>query len=114
MRSAAARVAMRRGSSMTMDRAPSQEAPSSAGGTSVVLPAPGGAWSTSDRCVASAVRTVSRTDSIGSVDVLEGMKLGCGGLVSGRGMTRWPETSLRDDQLLTMIRNFEGSQKRSG
>ena len=46
MRSALARAAIRRGSSMMIFLAPSQGASSSASGTRVVLPAPGGATST--------------------------------------------------------------------
>ena len=54
MRRAAARAASRRGSSSRICRSPSQAASSSASGTSVVLPAPGGATSTALRPVASA------------------------------------------------------------
>lgn len=43
MRRAAIRAASRRGSSITMERPASQGSSSSAGGTRVVLPAPGGA-----------------------------------------------------------------------
>jgi hypothetical protein len=49
MYAAAARAASRRGSSMTMRRPPSHGSSSSASGTRVVLPAPGGACSTT-RC----------------------------------------------------------------
>ena len=66
MRSAAARAAMRRGSSTRILRAPSQPSSIKASGTRVVLPAPGGATSTAEGCAASAVRRSSRTASIGS------------------------------------------------
>src|SRR5205823_15078441 len=49
MRRAAARVARRRGSSMTIRRPASHASSSSASGTRVVLPAPGGACSTRPR-----------------------------------------------------------------
>src|SRR5689334_11079658 len=57
MNSAAARAAIRRGSSIRILRAPSHGASSSAGGTCVVLPAPGGAsrtrrgWRSSERLI---------------------------------------------------------------
>ena len=54
MRSATARAAMRRGSSMRMRASPRQAASSSASGTTVLLPAPGGASSTTWRPAASA------------------------------------------------------------
>src|SRR6185437_126990 len=63
---AAALVARRRGSSMTTDWVPSQGASSSAGGTPVVLPAPGGAWRTSAPRVASASRIAGSIASMGS------------------------------------------------
>ena len=54
MRVAAARVARRRGSSIRMRPSPRQGASSRASGTSVVLPAPGGATSTALRPAFSA------------------------------------------------------------
>ena len=50
MRWATARAAMRRGSSMTSRLPAAQFSPSSASGTTVLLPAPGGAWSTAAPC----------------------------------------------------------------
>ena len=57
MRRAAARVARRRGSSITIRRPSSHGSSSSASGTSVVLPAPGGATMTARPGPASASRT---------------------------------------------------------
>ena len=66
MRSAAARAAIRRGSSTRIFRPRSQVSFIKARGTRVVLPAPGGATRTTDAHAAKAVRTSSRTASIGS------------------------------------------------
>ena len=66
MRSAAARAAIRRGSSTRILRPPSQASSISASGTRVVLPAPGGATSTAEERAAKAVRTSSRIASMGS------------------------------------------------
>src|SRR5688572_685386 len=66
MRSAAARAAIRRGSSTRILRPPSQLSSISASGTRVVLPAPGGATRTADERAAKAVRTSSRIASMGS------------------------------------------------
>ncbi len=66
MRSAAARAAMRRGSSTRILRPRSQLSFIKASGTRVVLPAPGGATRTADARAARALRTSSRTASIGS------------------------------------------------
>ena len=66
MRSAAARAAMRRGSSTRIFRPWSQLSFIKASGTRVVLPAPGGATRTADAHAARALRTSSRTASIGS------------------------------------------------
>ena len=66
MRSAAARAAMRRGSSTRILRPWSQLSPIKASGTRVVLPAPGGATRTADARAAKAVRNSSRAASIGS------------------------------------------------
>ncbi len=66
MRSAAARAAMRRGSSTRILAEPSQLSSINASGTRVVLPAPGGATRTADGCAAKASRNSSRTASIGS------------------------------------------------
>ena len=66
MRSAAARAAMRRGSSTRIFRPWSQLSSIKASGTRVVLPAPGGATRTADAHAARALRTSSRTASIGS------------------------------------------------
>ena len=63
MRSAAARAARRRGSSITMR--PVAPAASRAGGTPVVLPAPGGACSTARPAVSSAPMRRGRTSSMG-------------------------------------------------
>src|SRR5881398_2344248 len=66
MRAAAARAAIRRGSSM-MSFVPATHGSSSrASGTRVVLPAPGGACKTAAVDAASADRTSFRTSSIGS------------------------------------------------
>ncbi len=54
MRAAAAAAAIRRGSSMTMRLPSRKRAPRSAGGTMVVLPAPGSAWSTRAPSLSSA------------------------------------------------------------
>jgi hypothetical protein len=66
MRSAAARAAMRRGSSTRIFRPGSQLSSINASGTRVVLPAPGGATRTADARAAKAVRNSSRMTSIGS------------------------------------------------
>ena len=66
MRSAAARAAMRRGSSTRILAGPSQLSSINANGTRVVLPAPGGATRTADGRAAKASRNSSRTASIGS------------------------------------------------
>jgi hypothetical protein len=65
MNSAAARAAMRRGYSSRTFRPPSQSASSRAGGTRVVLPAPGGASSTRRVPLASAASSAGRIASIG-------------------------------------------------
>ena len=64
-RSAAARAASRRGSSMMMVCPASRASPSSASGTRVVLPAPGGASSTASSRCCRAWRNAGRTSSIG-------------------------------------------------
>ena len=66
MRVAAARVASRRGSSIRMVPSPRHGASSSASGTSVVLPAPGGAESTTLRPAASAASNDGMAWLIGS------------------------------------------------
>jgi hypothetical protein len=66
MRVATARAASRRGSSIRMPRPPSHAASSSASGTAVLLPAPGGAVSTADRACASACAIPGRCGAIGS------------------------------------------------
>ncbi len=63
---AAARAASRRGSSMTILPPPSQGASSSASGTSVVLPAPGGACSTAAPLASNAARSSGSAAPIGS------------------------------------------------
>ena len=62
MNCAAARAATRRGSSITIFLPRSQSASSSASGTWVVLPAPGGASSTS-RVAEASVRWISGSSS---------------------------------------------------
>src|SRR4051812_14636003 len=66
MRRAAARAASRRGSSRTILPVPSQDASSSASGTSVVLPAPGGATSTALLPAPSASLSAGSTADTGS------------------------------------------------
>ena len=66
MRSALARAAIRRGSSMMIFLPCSHGASSSASGTRVVLPAPGGATSTAALFSASVRDSWSSTASIGS------------------------------------------------
>ena len=65
MNPAAARAATRRGSSITIFRPPSQSSPSSATGTRVVLPAPGGASTSNRGCTASDARIPGMSSSIG-------------------------------------------------
>src|SRR3954451_24062441 len=65
MRSALARAAIRRGSSTMIFLFRAQGASSSASGTRVVLPAPGGATSTAALLVSSVVDNWSSTASIG-------------------------------------------------
>ena len=65
MRSALARAAIRRGSSMMIFLPFSQGASSSASGTRVVLPAPGGATSTAALLAVSVRPSSSSTASIG-------------------------------------------------
>ncbi len=65
MNSAAARAAIRRGSSIRMRRPSSQPASSRANGTWVVLPAPGGASSTSRGCPDKASRIRGSRGEIG-------------------------------------------------
>src|SRR5437016_5770374 len=66
MRSALARAAIRRGSSMMIFLLLAQGASSKASGTRVVLPAPGGATNTAALRLSSARASSSRTASIGS------------------------------------------------
>src|SRR5688572_25347073 len=65
MRSATARVASRRGSSMTMRWPRAHGSSSSASGTTVLLPAPGGATTTALRPARSASASGARASSIG-------------------------------------------------
>src|SRR6185436_20416709 len=65
MRRAAARAAIRRGSSITICRPPPIPAASRARGTRVVLPAPVGATRTADGPSRRAARSGERTSSIG-------------------------------------------------
>jgi hypothetical protein len=65
MLAAAERAASRRGSSIRMVPSPRQGAGSSAGGTAVVLPAPGGARSTTGRLRASASAMAGSTGRMG-------------------------------------------------
>ncbi len=66
IRRAAARAAMRRGSATTTRRAgPAPSRPASAGGTSVVLPVPGGATSTAVPCVSRAPASPGRASRTG-------------------------------------------------
>src|SRR5690348_5297733 len=67
MNCAAARAAMRRGSSITIFPPASHGASSSASGTWVVLPAPGGASSTSRGVAASDARMSGSSGVIGNV-----------------------------------------------
>ena len=84
IRRAAARVARRRGSSMTIRCPPSHGSPRSASGTTVVLPAPGGATSTARRW--------SRECGANVVECLDDRKVGKVGLVArrpaGHGVSR--------------------------
>ncbi len=66
MRRAAARAASRRGSSSRILPLPIHASPSSASGTSVVFPAPGGATSTALTPVSSARASSGRTSTTGS------------------------------------------------
>src|SRR5690348_15783813 len=66
MRSAAARAAIRRGSSTRILRPFAQACSASTSGTRVVLPAPGGATSTAASRVSSAAVSAGSTSSIGS------------------------------------------------
>ncbi len=66
MRCAAARAAMRRGSSMMIFRPSAQPSFRSTSGTRVVLPAPGGATRTALAPAESASRNSPRTASMGS------------------------------------------------
>ena len=66
MNCAAARAAIRRGSSITIFCPASHGASSSASGTWVVLPAPGGASSTSRGCAASDARICGSSGVIGN------------------------------------------------
>ena len=70
MRAAAARAAMRRGSSIRILWPASHGSSFSARGTSVVLPAPGGASSTAARCAASLPFSAGSTSSMGSFAVI--------------------------------------------
>src|SRR5262249_6676241 len=91
MRYAAARAASRRGSSRTIVVPASQDAASRAGGTSVVLPAPGGACKTTDWLVSTEPRISGSSGSIGSGERVSAL-----------------------DHDFTMMRNFDGSQNFSG
>ena len=66
MRAAAARVASRRGSSISMRPSPRQGVSSSASGTMVVLPAPGGATTTALRPAARVACSAGIASAIGS------------------------------------------------
>src|SRR5688572_7793417 len=72
MRSATARVASRRGSSMMMRLPRAHGSSSSASGTTVLLPAPGGATTTALPPSRSAVASGARASSIGSPE-----RIGC-------------------------------------
>ena len=72
MNPAAARAATRRGSSNTSLRPASHGSSSSASGTRVVLPAPGGASSTSRVDAVSAARTSGNSASMGKAGVCTG------------------------------------------
>jgi len=76
---------------MTIARPASQDALSSAPGTSVVLPAPGGACKTSEWFVSREPRISGRSGSIGSGERVSALR-----------------------HAFTMIRNFDGSQNFSG
>src|SRR5215207_7690535 len=76
MRRAAARVARRRGSSITIRRLPSHGSSSSASGTTVVLPAPGAAWRTARPTSANAARSSSRAPVTGSDATADGSGAG--------------------------------------
>ena len=65
IRRAAARVARRRGSSITIRWPASHASSSRASGITVVLPAPGGATSTARRCSARAARTAGIASTTG-------------------------------------------------
>ena len=66
MNIAALRAATRRGSSITIRRPASHDASSRASGTWVVLPAPGGASSTSRGCVARLVPIAGSSGAMGN------------------------------------------------
>jgi hypothetical protein len=70
--SAAARAAMRRGSSSRMRPSPRHGASSNASGTRVVLPAPGGACSTSRGMCASVERICGSSASMGAGSAMRG------------------------------------------
>ena len=89
IRRAAARAASRRGSSITIRCWAAQRSSSSASGTVVVLPAPGGACNTTRPRELSASRSAGRASSIGS---------GCRSIPetyrSGRLSSRWHSGTL--------------------
>lgn len=101
-RSAAARAASRRGSSIRMVCPASQVSCNSANGTRVVLPAPGGASSTASWRVAKASRKAGKTSSIGNEFILapkqsgeyNGERLDIGAL-SGAAMSLWKGSHIR-------------------
>src|SRR5262245_26778540 len=68
MREATARAARRRGSSISTRWPFIQDSSRIASGTTVLLPAPGGAWRTTERWVPSASCSAGSTSSIGRPD----------------------------------------------
>ena len=101
MRRAAARAARRRGSSITIRRSSNHGSASRRSGTMVVLPAPGGAWSTADEAWRRADRSSSIVASTGSVergspgDTGGGPGVGIGEVSQCRQPDRTPASRLR-------------------
>jgi hypothetical protein len=69
IRSATARAASRRGSSINIRLPAAQGSSSRTNGTTVLFPAPGGAISTADECSRSARRSSGNARSIGSPEI---------------------------------------------
>src|SRR5690349_11451783 len=99
MKRAAARAARRRGSSMMSLRPLAQGASKRAGGTRVVLPAPGAAWITRESWLSSCWRISGSSTSMGRAfrglaigpDQVDEGRIAVGGVLDGGQEAHGPE-----------------------